>query len=68
MSDWKNLADADAGRNGVFSALLAQRDITGPSLIYEGNAGFFKQISGPFEIDIEQFGGRKGKFRITRVA
>src|SRR5665811_2221397 len=47
LSDWKNLADADAGRNGVFAALLARQGITGPSPIYEGNAGFFKMISGP---------------------
>jgi 2-methylcitrate dehydratase len=65
LSDWKNLADADAGRNGVFAALLARQGITGPSPIYEGNAGIFKLISGPFEIDIEQFGGRKGQFRIN---
>ena len=65
LSDWKNLADADAGRNGVFAALLARRGITGPSPIYEGNAGFFKMVSGPFEIDVDQFGGRKGQFRIN---
>jgi 2-methylcitrate dehydratase len=65
LSDWKNLADADATRNGVFAALLARRGITGPSPIYEGNAGFFKLISGAFEIDVEQFGGRKGQFRIN---
>lgn len=65
LSDWKNLADADAGRNGVFAALLARQGITGPSPIYEGNAGFFKMISGPFEIDVDQFGGRKGQFRIN---
>jgi 2-methylcitrate dehydratase len=65
LSDWKNLADADAGRNGVFAALLARQGITGPSPIYEGNAGFFKMVSGPFEIDVDQFGGRKGQFRIN---
>jgi 2-methylcitrate dehydratase len=65
LSDWKNLADADAGRNGVFAALLARQGITGPSPIYEGNAGLFKMVSGPFEIDVDQFGGRKGQFRIN---
>jgi 2-methylcitrate dehydratase len=65
LSDWKGLADADAGRNGVFAALLARHGITGPAPIYEGNAGFFKLISGPFEIDVDQFGGRKGQFRIN---
>lgn len=65
LSDWKNLADADAGRNGVFATLLARQGITGPSPIYEGTAGFFRMISGPFEIDVDQFGGRKGQFRIN---
>ncbi len=65
MSDWKGLADADAGRNGVFAAQLARAGITGPSPIFEGTAGFFKQVSGPFELDVDQFGGRNGTFRIN---
>lgn len=65
LSDWKGLADPDAGRNGVFAALLARHGITGPSPIYEGNAGVFKLVTGPFEIDFDQFGGRKGQFLIN---
>ena len=65
MSDWKGLADAESARNGVFAALLARAGITGPSPIFEGTAGLFKQVSGPFEIDVDQFGGRQGKFRIN---
>ncbi|SDR08710.1 2-methylcitrate dehydratase [Rhizobiales bacterium GAS113] len=64
LSDWKGIADADAARNGVFAALLARRGMTGPSPIFEGNAGVFKQVSGPFELDTDQFGGRSGSFRI----
>ena len=65
LSDWKGLADPDAGRNGVFAALLARHGVTGPSPIYEGNAGVFKLVTGPFELDIDQFGGRKGQFLIN---
>lgn len=64
LSDWKNLADADAGRNGVFAALLARRGITGPGPIYEGSAGSKLVTGAPFDLDVEQFGGRQGRFRI----
>jgi len=51
LSDWKGLADPDAVRNAVFAALLARQGVTGPSPIFEGTAGLFKQVTGPFEID-----------------
>ncbi|OTP66861.1 MmgE/PrpD family protein [Caballeronia sordidicola] len=65
MSNWKGLADADAARNGVFSAALAREGLTGPAPIFEGDAGFFKQVSGPFTIDTSTFGGRGRPFRIN---
>jgi 2-methylcitrate dehydratase len=34
LSDWKGLADAEAGRNAVFAALLARGGLTGPSPIF----------------------------------
>ncbi|HVE05995.1 MAG TPA: MmgE/PrpD family protein [Paraburkholderia sp.] len=64
ISNWKGLADADAARNGVFSAALAREGLTGPSPIFEGDAGFFKQVSGPFTVDTASFGGRGRPFRI----
>jgi len=64
LSDWKGLADAEAGRNAVFAALLARGGLTGPAPIFEGNSGFFKQISGPAEVDVGAFGGRGVPFRI----
>jgi 2-methylcitrate dehydratase len=36
-------ADAEAGRNAVFAALLARRGLTGPAPIFEGHAGFFRR-------------------------
>ncbi len=64
LSMWKGCSFANAGRNGVFSALLAREGMTGPSPIFEGEMGFFKQVSGPFEINTDDFGGRKGSFKI----
>jgi 2-methylcitrate dehydratase len=64
LSMWKGCSFANAGRNGVFSALLAREGMTGPSPIFEGEMGFFKQVSGPFQINTEDFGGGKGSFKI----
>jgi 2-methylcitrate dehydratase len=64
LSMWKGCSFANAGRNGVFSSLLAREGMTGPSPIFEGEMGFFKQVSGPFQIDAEDFGGRNGSFKI----
>ncbi len=64
LSMWKGVSFPNAARNAVFSAMLAEKGMTGPSPIFEGEMGFFKQISGPFSIDIEGFGGRAGSFKI----
>ncbi|WP_116135985.1 MmgE/PrpD family protein [Trinickia diaoshuihuensis] len=66
LSNWKALADADAARNAVFSTELARAGLTGPAPIFEGTAGFFAQVSGPFDIDTAGFGGRGGSFRINK--
>jgi len=58
LSMWKACAFASAARNGVFAAMLAQRGMTGPSPIFEGEKGFMKLVSGPFELPL--FGGEKG--------
>ena len=50
MSMWKACAFSNAARNGVFAALLAQRGMTGPSPIFEGEKGFMKLVSGPFDL------------------
>ena len=64
LSDWKGLADAEAARNAVFAALLARGGLTGPSPVFEGNSGFFKQVSGPAAVDVGTFGRRDVPFRI----
>jgi 2-methylcitrate dehydratase len=60
LSMWKGASFANAGRNAVFAALLAKDGMTGPSPIFEGEMGFFKQVSGPFDLEQEGF-GRDGK-------
>jgi len=64
LSMWKGVSFPNAARNAVFSAMLAEKGMTGPSPIFEGEMGFFKQISGPFELNVESFGGRSGSFKI----
>jgi 2-methylcitrate dehydratase len=60
LSEWKGFSFANAARNAVFSALLAREGIRGPSPIFEGEMGFFRQVSGPFELETGSFGGRGG--------
>ena len=55
LSDWKGLADAEAARNAVFAALLARGGLSGPAPIFEGQSGFFKQVSGPGNVDPDKF-------------
>jgi 2-methylcitrate dehydratase len=66
LSDWKGLADAEAGRNAIFAAVLARAGITGPAPIFEGRRGFFQLVSGPADVDVGAFGGRDAPFRIHR--
>jgi 2-methylcitrate dehydratase len=66
LSDWKGLADAEAGRNAVFAALLARGGLTGPAPIFEGRLGLFRLVSGPAEIDVDGFGRRGVPFRINQ--
>jgi 2-methylcitrate dehydratase len=56
LSHWKGCAFANAARNGVFAAMLAAQGLTGPNEIFEGEMGFFQQVSGPFELSPESWG------------
>lgn len=55
LSMWKGCAFAHAARNGVFAALLAADGLTGPAPVFEGDMGFFQQVSGP--IVLPKLGG-----------
>src|SRR6266481_6092826 len=68
LSDWKGLADGEASRNAVFAAMLARGGLTGPTPIFEGTLGLFKQVSGEASIDVTKFGGHGNPFRIINAA
>jgi 2-methylcitrate dehydratase len=63
LSQWKGLAAPFAASAATQATLLAQRGITGPSEIYEGNKGFMQSVSGQFVIDW----GREGLDRVERT-
>ncbi|MBD9415284.1 MmgE/PrpD family protein [Pseudomonas sp. PDM16] len=67
LSDWKGCAAANAARNAIFAANLARHGMTGPAPVFEGDMGFFRQVTGEFGLDVERFGNRaNGDFAILR--
>jgi 2-methylcitrate dehydratase len=65
VSMWKGCAYANASRNAVFAAMLAQRGMTGPSPVFEGVGGYFKAVTRkPF--DIGPLGGKSEPFKIMQ--
>ncbi|MGC8663922.1 MAG: MmgE/PrpD family protein [Thermoplasmata archaeon] len=54
LSMWKGCTAANASRNSVFGTMLAENGFTGPSPIFEGEMGFFKQVSGEFDLDFKE--------------
>ncbi len=52
LSMWKGCTASDASRNAVFAALLASEGFTGPSPVFTGEMGFFKQVSGEFSLKL----------------
>lgn len=67
LSEWKGMAFANVDRNAVVAAELAREGIEGPAPIFEGEFGFFTQVSGEFELDVDAFGGRGGNFKINET-
>lgn len=65
LSMWKGCAFANAARNGVFATLLAAEGMTGPAPIFEGDLGFMKLLTGPFEL--AALGGAGRPFMITET-
>jgi 2-methylcitrate dehydratase len=69
LSEWKGCAFANASRNGLFAAMCAAEGLTGPAPIFEGEMGFFKQVSGKFELP--KLGGEQAgdtDFMINRTS
>jgi 2-methylcitrate dehydratase len=63
LSHWKGLAAPFAASAAMQATLLAQRGITGPAELIEGNKGFAQSISGPFTVDWR----REGLDRVERT-
>ena len=67
LSHWKACAYANASRNAVFAAMLAQRGLTGPAPIFEGENGFFQAVTRePYELG--SFGGNGQPFKIAECS
>ena len=49
LSMWKGAATADAGRNAIFTTLLAADGLSGPDRPFEGRHGLWEQVSDPFD-------------------
>jgi 2-methylcitrate dehydratase len=64
LSHWKGCAVANAGRNAVFSALLAAKGMTGPDLPFEGAKGYFNATGASFEMP--PLAARGAEFRIEK--
>ena len=64
LSMWKGCAAANAARNGVFAAQLAQEGLTGPAQAIEGKWGLWHPL-GRFQW--QPFGGRGRPFRVTQT-
>jgi 2-methylcitrate dehydratase len=66
ISHWKACAVPNAGRNGIFAAMLAERGVTGPGEVFEGAAGFFAGIIGRPPA-LEPLAGENGNGRRFRI-
>ena len=67
LSHWKGCAYANASRNAVFATMLAQRGLTGPAPIFEGEHGFFRAVTQePYAL--ETFGGGEMPYKITECS
>ncbi len=68
ISHWKACAVPNAGRNGILAALLAQNGLTGPSRIFEGDAGFFKAVTHEHTVfeKLAMENGDEAPFRIMK--
>ncbi len=64
LSHWKGCAAANAARNGVFAATLAEAGLTGPDDAIVGKAGLQHAV-GKFEW--APFGGRGGPYRVCET-
>jgi 2-methylcitrate dehydratase len=65
VSHWKGSALANAARNAIFCARLAQKGMTGPVEVFEGSRGFF--LAAGKSIPPLELAGEGRPFRILRA-
>ncbi len=66
LSMWKVMATGQAGRAGVFAALLAREGVKGPHLPFVGKAGWCTYVSRkPFTLDV--WGGNGVPFKVDET-
>ncbi len=68
LSHWKGCAYANASRNAVFAVRLAQRGLTGPEPIFEGEHGFIRAVTGGEPYQLEPFGGEGQPYKIAECS
>lgn len=66
LSMWKGCSTPNAVRNGILAALLAREGMVGPKLVFEGEMGFMKQVSGPFSI--APLDGADHRFKVLQTS
>ncbi len=66
ISHWKAAAVPNAGRNGVFAALLARRGMTGPPEVFSGTHGFFEGVTGA-RVELAPLAREDGNDRVFRL-
>ncbi len=64
LSMWKGLAAPYSAMAGVLSTNLARGGITGPTEIFEGQHGFFNQVSGVSNLHVKNFAKGGNGFKI----
>ena len=66
-SVWKAMASGQAGRAGVFAAMLAKAGMEGPHLPFEGRAGWCRVVARD-RFELQGLGGRNGdEFKIVHT-
>ena len=68
LSHWKGCAYANASRNALFAVLLAQRGLTGPAPIFEGEHGFIRAVTGGESYQLAPFGGDGQPYKIAECS
>lgn len=53
INEWKGVASANAARNAVYAALLADDGMEGPRDLFEGQKGWKQVIGGEFDVDLD---------------